>query len=334
LNTLNLYRFRFSAMASPCQLQLYASNRAVAEQAAEAALADIRRIETRYSRYRDDSVTAAINRAAAAGTEIEVDAETAALLDYAAACFADSDGLFDISSGILRDAWDFNSARLPEPDQLQALLHKVGWEKVSWQRPRLAFGIAGMEIDFGGIGKEYAADRAANLCRHYGIAHGLVELGGDIAIIGAHPDGAAWQVGVRRPDCMDDARARFAVLAGGVASSGDYARGMVIDGRRYGHILNPRTGWPVTGLQSVTVVADQCIVAGSASTIAMLKSVDGIAWLQECGLPSIWIDADGELGQACLSTTVPPRVSTSFSSSASSARRRVSSVPRHTTETP
>lgn len=321
-------------MASPCELQLYAGSREAADRAAVAALADIRRIERRYSRYRDDSMTAAINRAAAAGDDIEVDVETAALLDYAAACYDDSDGLFDISSGILRRAWDFDSGQLPDPARLRALLQRVGWEKVSWRRPRLSFRVAGMEIDFGGIGKEYAADRAASICRDHGIAHGLVELGGDIAIIGPHPQGDAWRVGLRQPDCPDGVRARFAVAAGGIASSGDYARSMVINGQRYSHILNPQTGWPVSGLRSVTVVAEQCIVAGSASTIAMLKGADGIAWLRDCLLPSIWIDADGQLGQTCLSITSPPKSATSFSSSANSVWRRAASVPRQTTETP
>ncbi|ANE57765.1 FAD:protein FMN transferase [Methylomonas sp. DH-1] len=293
---LHYFRRDFNAMGTPCQIQLFAAGAAEAMAVADAAIADVRRLEARYSRYRDDSFLSEINRAAASGAAIEVDEETAGLLDYAATCYAQSGGLFDITSGILRRAWKFDSGQLPEQSLIDNLLQRVGWHRLSWQRPRLAFATAGMEIDFGGVVKEYAADRAAALCQAHGIRHGLVNLGGDIKVVGPRADGSPWQIGIRHPHRSGGLLDTLALAAGAVASSGDYERCITLDGVRYGHVLNPRTGWPVRHLAAVTVVAEFCVVAGSASTIAMLKEGDGPAWLADLQLPHLWVDLNGECG--------------------------------------
>ena len=293
---LALFRFPFSAMGSRCEVRLYARDEASASACAQAAIADVRRLDAKYSRYRADSITAEINRAAAAGGAIDVDTETATLLDYAATCFEQSDGLFDITSGVLREAWSSDRNTLPEPVLLEALLARVGWSKLRWQRPRLAFGVPGMEIDVGGVVKEYAADRAATLCTKAGFRHGLVDLGGDIKIVGPHPDGTPWVVGIQHPRDPDAVMATIDLVRGSVASSGDYERFVEIDGRCYSHILSPRTGMPVQGLAAVSVVAEECVVAGSATTIAMLMEESGPAWLEEVGLPHVWMDQKLRVG--------------------------------------
>jgi FAD:protein FMN transferase len=290
------YRHAFRAMGSPCEVQLFAGDRAIANRAMQAVTADVERLEQRYSRYRDTSLLTQINRVAEAGGTIEVDDETAGLLDYAQTCFVASDGLFDLSSGLLRKAWNFSSGQLPDQALVASLLPRVGWDKVRWKRPHLGFGIAGMELDLGGVVKEYAADRAAALCRGLGIHGGFVNLGGDIAIIGPRPDGDDWRIGLQHPRVPGEAMTTLGMSAGAVASSGDYERCVVIDGRRYGHILNPHTGWPVSYLAAATVQGDLCVVAGSASTIALLKEADGPAWLASLGLPYVWVDAAGGMG--------------------------------------
>ena len=112
---LALFRFPFSAMGSRCEVRLYARDETPASACAQAAIADVRRLDAKYSRYRTDSVTAEMNRVAARGGPIDVDAETATLLDYAETCFEQSDGLFDITSGVLREAWHSERKTLPEP---------------------------------------------------------------------------------------------------------------------------------------------------------------------------------------------------------------------------
>jgi len=292
----HIHLFSFRAMGSPCRLHLYAEAEAQARRAARRVMEDARGIEARYSRYRPDSLLSAINRAAAEGGAVEVDEETAALLDYAETCHRESGGLFDISSGILREAWDFQSGKLPAQARIDALLPRVGWDKLAWRRPRLAFGRPGMQLDFGGIGKEYAADRAAALCLDLGIASGLADFGGDIRVIGPHPGGEPWRIGVQHPREPEGLLASIALRQGGLASSGDYERCIVAGGRRYGHILNPFTGWPAEGLAAVCVTAPQCLIAGSACTIAMLKGREGPAWLEDLGLPHVWMDTEGRQG--------------------------------------
>ena len=286
----------FNAMGSPCEIRLYGKTKSRTEHVANRAINDVFRLEAKFSRYRPDSLLSEINRIAQQGGSIEVDEETASLLDYAAACFKESDGLFDITSGILRRVWNFKSQYLPTPIHISAVLELVGWEKLEWSRPTLRFNQAGQEIDLGGAVKEYAADRVASLCWESGIESGLVNLGGDIKIIGPHPDGNPWRVGIQHPRNPNELIDEVRLLRGGLASSGDYQRCMVINGQRYGHILNPKTGWPVHHLASVSVIAEFSIVAGSACTIAMLKEESGPLWLEEHGISHLWVDIQGNTG--------------------------------------
>jgi len=290
------YHFDFKAMGSPCAMQLYAGSPRKAKRAAQAAIEDVQRLERIYSRYRDDSFLSEINRVAAVGGQISVDEETAGLLDYAATCYQQSDGLFDITSGILRQAWNFKTGSIPTEKFVQQIMESVGWHKLSWRRPKLSFTVPGMEIDFGGVVKEYAVDRAAALCWESGIKHGIVNLGGDIKIIGPHPDGKPWKVGISHPRKPGAVLRTLLLHNGALASSGDYERCITLNGMRYGHVLNPKTGWPVSNMAAVSVVGDFCVVAGSASTIGMLKEKNGPSWLNDLGLSHVWVDVDGNVG--------------------------------------
>jgi FAD:protein FMN transferase len=283
-------------MGSPCELRLYGPHAEVLEQTAVRARAEVERLEQKYSRYRDDSLASAINHSAGSAAGIELDPETTRLLEYARTAWEQSDGLFDITSGVLREVWDFRSGRLPERDRVAAVCRRVGWSKLRWRPPHLVLPLPGMQLDFGGFVKEYAADRAADVCRAAGVAHGMVDLGGDLAAIGPRPDGRSWSVGIRHPRRAGEVLASVALARGGLASSGDYERCMIVDGVRYAHILDPRTGWPVQGLACVTVVAPSCLVAGTATTIAMLEGErEGPRWLDALGLPSLRMTDAGEV---------------------------------------
>jgi len=300
---MRLHRLAFRAMGSPCELHVYAGD-ADAHATLAAGQAEVLRLEAKYSRYREDSLATRINQSAGDPRGVVVDDETAQLLDYAEACFRQSDGLFDISSGILRRAWNLKTGRLPEQAEIDALLPHVGWRRVRWQAPRIVLPRAGMQLDFGGYVKEYAADRVAALCRSRGVQHGLVDLGGDLAVIGPHPGGTPWRVGIRHP--RDPARALGTLPLGwgGIASSGDYERCIVVDGVRYGHILDPRTGWPVRGLSAVTVAASHCLVAGTLTTIGMLKGEQGAAWLDSLGASCLYVTEAGRLGGSLLAQPI------------------------------
>lgn len=287
---LSLHKHSFKAMGSRCEIQFYASE-AAASGIIHNAVARLEALEAKYTRYRPKSVTSQINRAAGGGEPVEVDSETAGLLNYAQVLFEQSDGLFDITSGILRRVWNFRSGKLPEAERLQQLLPRIGWQQVRWEAPYFYLPTVGMEIDFGGFVKEYAADQLVALLKAEGVEHGLVNLGGDIAVVGPHPDNAPWQVGIQHPRKQEQAIARIPMSRGAIATSGDYERFMLIDGERYCHLLNPRNGLSIRPQRiSVTVIADQCLLAGSFASVAMLKSETDTNWLADSGVHYLQID--------------------------------------------
>jgi FAD:protein FMN transferase len=291
---LSRFRFGFRAMAGDHEIQLFANSDATASRAADAAIADVARIEAKYSRYRDDSVTTRINRAAGS-MPIAIDIETHALLAYADRCFRLSEGRFDITSGVLRRVWDFRARppRVPSAEAIAAARSLIGWSRVEWDAGTIRLPQPGMEIDLGGIGKEYAADRAATICIERGVVHALVNLGGDVRAVGGQPDGSQWRIGIRDPRAPERAIAGLDVVDGAVATSGDYERYFEVDGRRYCHILDPGSGMPVEHWRSVSVVAPLCVVAGSCATIAMLLEERALAFLDSQQVDYLAIDRDG-----------------------------------------
>jgi len=289
-----LFHFSFDAMGSPNELQIWHDDERRARMLADTAIADVRRIEAKYSRYRGDSVTARIN-GAAGGTAVAIDAETYALLGYADRCHRLSAGRFDITSGVLRHAWDFRRSppRLPDETEVAAVTALIDWPSVEWSPRSVRLPRRGMEIDFGGIGKEYAADRMATICHDSGAPHALANLGGDVRAAGPQPDGSPWRVGISHPRQADAIMATVEIDGGAVATSGDYQRFFDLDGRRYCHIIDARSGRPVTHWQSISVLAPLCVLAGSCATIAMLLEEDGEAFLGREGVPYLAVDAAG-----------------------------------------
>jgi thiamine biosynthesis lipoprotein len=282
----NLLAVKFLAMASPCEVLLPSMAQEAALAIGAIAADEALRVEKKFSRYRSDSVTARIHEHR--GAPIEVDEETAALIDFASQCHDLSDGLFDITSGVLRRAWRFDgSDRIPEPEAVDRLLPLVGFDKLHWQPPRLTLP-AGMELDFGGIGKEYAVDRAFELLAGRHAAPFLVNFGGDLRA-NRPPAHGSWQVGIERPDAERESTLLLNLERGALATSGDSRRFLLKDGIRYGHILDPRTGWPVPGApRSVTVAAGSCTEAGLLSTLALLHGSRAQGFLEDQGV-RYWI---------------------------------------------
>jgi len=274
---------RFAAMASPCEVLVDTDDGHLAASLAAIAAAEAARIERTFSRYRTGNIIDRVNHAG--GQPVEVDPETASLIDYAATCHELSGGRFDITSGVLRRVWKFDGgARVPDPGAVREVLQNVGWHRVRWDGRTLAMP-AGMEIDLGGIGKEYAVDRAASLIAQASDAAVLVNFGGDLFASGARRGGLPWSVGVDDPaHAGEGAVYQLEITRGGLATSGDAKRFVLWQGRRLGHILDPTTGWPVEGApRSVTVLAATCLEAGTLSTLAMLRGPGAKAFLAEQG---------------------------------------------------
>jgi FAD:protein FMN transferase len=293
--SLAVYSFPFAAMGSHSnEVRLFANNAAQAQGLAQLAIAEVLRIENKYSRYQSSSALSQINEHAARGW-VDCDEETMALIRYGDALLQSSAGRFDLTSGILRNAWKFQEKKLPDKAVLKACLKNVGWGLLEFDEHSVRFQQAGMELDFGGIGKEYAADRAAALLHNAGVRNGFVNLAGDLAVIGPQPNGQPWSIAVPRPRTTSETLASIPITLGGMATSGDYERYFELNGKRYCHILNPLTGYPVQYWQSVTVLAPTASIAGSCSTITMLLEDAGLEFLQSTGFAYLAVDQKGVL---------------------------------------
>ncbi|WP_417348873.1 FAD:protein FMN transferase [Ferrimonas sp.] len=276
-----LFRGRFGAMACRCELLIRTHQRSLAQQVLGVAAREALRIEHKFSRYSNDGLCHAINHSQ--GKPVSIDQETHQLLSLADAAWRLSEGLFDISSGILGKVWHFDgSSRLPAPERIPPLLDLIGWDRVTLG-PSSFILPSGMAIDFGGLGKEYAVDRVLALCRHHwpGLAL-LVNFGGDIAVT---PTQAPWRVGVSAANGPSTTDALL-LSEGAIATSGDTERYLIRDGKRLSHILNPKTGYPVESAPaSVTVQAPRCTDAGLIATLAMLHGEHAEQFLGAQGLP-------------------------------------------------
>jgi thiamine biosynthesis lipoprotein len=303
-----LYTTRFALMGGGASVEFIAGGgRPRAEKIARDVEAEARRIEVKFSRYRESSIVSEINRNAGR-TPVAVDEETDALVGEALDLARDTGGRFDPTVGPLRRAWDFKSGRVPADDEIDALMPLVGAGRVSRRDRTIFLRREGMEIDLGGVGKEYAVDRAADILRREGVAAAIVNFAGDVRILGSRADGRPWSVGVRDPRQPGEVRFTVRVVAGAaVATSGDYERCFVRDGIRYHHILDATTGRPARGIASATVIASTALAAGRFATAAFLLGKEkGLALLEsEAGIEGALIAEDGSI----LATTGMPSLS-------------------------
>lgn len=264
------YRQESYVFGTRLELTLYADDQALAARAAAAVLADLDRLHRQLHAWAPDGEVAAANRALAAGQPFIPSPELAELLSKGQGLEVQSDGLFSPAIGALVAAWGFHAdsyaARLPDRQLLARLVA---------EQPRLADlhtsekGMVGrtraIQLDFGGMAKGWALDRARRQLLKAGISSALLNIGGNIIALGHKPDGSAWQVGIRHPR-RGEAMASIALADGeALGTSGDYQRYFEVGGQRYSHLIDPRRGWPVQGTQAVTVLIPPGPQAGTLS---------------------------------------------------------------------
>jgi thiamine biosynthesis lipoprotein len=289
------WRGHFLAMASPCEVLCETDDADAARRFTRLVATEAWRIEDKLSRYLPGNIVSRINEAG--GRATEVDSETAQLIDFSVTLFELSAGRFDITSGVLRRVWTFDGGRkVPSRSSVTEVLQRVGWNRVKWDAPILQMQ-PGMEIDFGGIGKEYAADRTATLLREATPTSCLVNFGGDLVAVRKPRLRDAWKVGVEAINPKNTSADKLLNLqVGGLATSGDARRFLLRDGIRYSHILDPLTGWPVPHApRAVTVAADTCTQAGMLSTLAMLEGAGAEAFL-DAQTVRYWCNRGDEAG--------------------------------------
>jgi thiamine biosynthesis lipoprotein len=262
----------FNALGSPCRIWLGASPKQAAA-AADAALRWLAEFEARYSRFIPTSLISRIN--AAAGREwVPVDAETERMLALCQEMHFITRGTFDPTALPLIRLWDWkaNPPVTPDDAAVEAARRLVGWRKVQRAPGKVFLPEPGMALDLGGMGKEYAVDQVTQIISGLGATSGLVDFGADVRVFGPPPQGKpAWHIGLEDPLKPGQCWTGLAVNEQAVATSGDYRRHFVANGRRFGHILDVRTGRPVdNGCRAVSVIAPSCSLAGMLSTAAFV----------------------------------------------------------------
>lgn len=281
-----LRRFSFPALGTMCEVQYAApSGEAQATGFERAVVVWVEGFEAKYSRFRPESLVSRIN-AAAGKAWVEVDAEMDGLLKLCDTLHFMTQGVLDPTTLPLLQLWNYKaeSPRIPSAAEIDAALAKVGWKKVQRAPGKVFLPEVGMALDFGGFGKEYAADVAARIATDHGIPSALIDFGHDLRAIASPPDRPAWHIGIEDPLQPGKPALTIALIGKAVASSGDYLRRFVVAGKRYGHIIDPRTGMPVAnGCVQATVVASSCLQAGVLSTTAFILGVPrGIEFVQGC----------------------------------------------------
>jgi thiamine biosynthesis lipoprotein len=280
-----LRRLSFSALGTRCEVQ-YAAPRGGDQATAfeNATVAWVAGFEAKYSRFRPDSLISRIN-AAAGRAPVEVDAEAEGMFKLCDTVQFMTQGILDPTALPLIRLWNWKAQPpvVPAAEAIASAQRLVGWAKVERSPGRIFLPEAGMALDFGGFGKEYAVDIVADIAREHGIADALIDFGRDLRALGAPPGRPAWHIGLEDPEHPGSPWTSVAFSGNrGIASSGDYVRSFMVEGRRYGHIIDPRTGWPVAnGCTQATVIAGTCLQAGVLATTAFVLGVpQGTEWIE------------------------------------------------------
>ena len=267
------------------------------EELMDEAAARCEFFENAFSRTVEDSDVWNINHAG--GEPVEVEPETAEVIEEALAFAEETDGLFDITIGAVSQLWDFDLGVKPDDAEIEEALAHVGWQGVSVEGTTVTLADPEAALDLGGIAKGYIADDLAGLFREGGCESACLSLGGNVYVLGASFDGDAWNVGVQDPNReAEEVIATVEVEDASVVTSGLYERSFELDGTTYHHILDPATGYPVeTDLASASVVSESSLDGDACSTILFLLGHDAALELLDGDdrLEGLLVDASGEV---------------------------------------
>lgn len=264
-------------MGSRFDITVVAANPVQGNEAIDLAVAEISRIEKLISSWDPDSETSGIN-ANAGIRPVKVDPELFQLIERCLAISKLTDGAFDISYASMDKIWKFDGSMtsMPDPEAVRASVSLVGYENIvlDKQQETVFLTKAGMKIGFGAVGKGYAADKAKALLLAHGIQAGIVNASGDMATWGRQPNGDEWKVAITNPMDKNKAFALLPISEGAVVTSGNYEKFVTFGGKRYTHIIDPRSGYPATGLLSVTVFAPRAELADALATSVFVMGKD------------------------------------------------------------
>lgn len=295
------FRNSCKLMGNTFEFTVVADDETIAGNSFTRAVEEVRRIEALFTTFNDNSYTNQVN--AKAGIEpVKVDPEVFQLVERSIRISQLTGGAFDISYGSIdKRLWNFDRemTSLPDPEKARAMVKLIDYRNIILDKNEHSIFLAqpGMRIGFGGIGKGYAADRAAVILQECGIGSGLVNASGDIKAWGHQADGDQWKIGISHPDEPAVAFSYLSLNDNAIATSGNYEKFAWINGRKYSHTINPKTGLPVTGIKSVTVVAPSAELADAMATPVTIMGVKaGLHLIDQLpGFACIIIDDDNTI---------------------------------------
>ncbi len=277
------------------------SNEAYAHHCIDKAVEEIQRIEKLLTTFNEESQTALINRNAGI-SPVQVDKEVYELISRSIKISQLTQGAFDISYGSIdKTLWNFDTTMKSLPDKAKAkeMIRLINYRNIILDpgNGTVFLREKGMRIGFGGIGKGYAADKAKQLLINMGIESGIVNASGDLVTWGSQPGGNPWTIGIADPDTRQQAFSSLNISNAAIATSGSYEKFVYINGKRYSHTIDPKTGFPVTGIKSATIICPSAELADAMATPVTVMGVEAGLHLvnQMKGMACIIIDDDGHL---------------------------------------
>jgi len=265
-------------MGNAFEITVVSDNENLANQHIDAAIDEIRRIERLLTTFNDESQTHLINKNAGI-KHVKVDGEIFGLIERSLRISKITDGYFDISyGGIDKSFWNFDRQmqQLPDPELIKKHLKLVNYHNIILDHHNQTVFLKekGMRIGFGGIGKGYAAEMAKRLLQNRGVESGIVNASGDLTAWGNQADGKPWTVGIANPDNAGKPFSYMNITDMAVATSGNYEKFVVINGKKYSHTINPKTGMPVSGVKSVTIFCPNAEIADAMATPVSIMGID------------------------------------------------------------
>ncbi|UAY50993.1 FAD:protein FMN transferase [Ferruginibacter albus] len=288
-------------MGNRFELSVVADDEYWANEQVTLAINEIKRIEAKLSTYKEDSETNLINRLA--GIEpVQVSDETFQLIERSIRISSITQGAFDITYGSLdKSLWNFdrNMKALPSAETAKQMIRLINYKNILLDKANKTVFLKekGMRIGFGGIGKGYAAQMAKSLLIKNGVTSGVVNASGDLATWGFQPDGKKWTIGIAHPDVAKLPFSYLEISDMAVATSGNYEKFVLIDGKKYSHTIDPKTGLPITGIKSVTVISPNAEISDALATPVTIMGIEKGLYLidQLTGVECIVIDDDNKL---------------------------------------
>jgi thiamine biosynthesis lipoprotein len=273
----SMHKRTLRLMGNRFEISVAADNADLAEAHIDSAVAEISRIEKLLTTFSDDSQTNEINRNAGI-QPVKVDEEVFDLIARSLKISSLTQGAFDITYGSIdKSLWNFdvNMKQLPDAETARKSVRLINYRNVIMDAENTTVFLkeGGMRIGFGGIGKGYAADRAKQVLKERGVLSGVVNASGDLTTWGVQPDGKKWTIGIVNPDSVNEIFSYMDISDLAVATSGNYEKFVMIDGKKYSHTINPRTGLPVTGIKSVTIITTNAEIADAMATPVMIMGI-------------------------------------------------------------